>query len=104
MTDSGTVDLLRCTRCGREAEPRDKFCGECGSHLYAWNERWPDLVHPVSSAIDTPLPTPPENVHMMVGSKTPWVEVEGHEGDARYDTYPERSLADWHRDHGYQDS
>jgi len=80
------------------------FCGECGSHLWAWNERWPDLMHPVASAIDTPLPKPSANVHVMLGSKAPWVEVEGKEGDARFDAYPELSLADWHAQHGYEDA
>lgn len=76
-----------------------KFCKRCGSHLWAWNARWPDLVHPVASALDTPLPVPPENVHMMLGSKASWVEVEGKPGDDRFDRYPELSLAEWHRRH-----
>lgn len=79
------------------------FCGECGSHLWAQHEAWPDLVHPVASAIDTPLPVPPAYVHMMVGSKAPWVEIEGREGDACFDEYPGQSLAAWHRAHGYRD-
>ena len=29
----------------------------------------------VASAIDTPLPVPPENVHCLVASKAPWVEI-----------------------------
>lgn len=33
MTDSEAVDLLRCTRCGREAGSEDKFCAECGMFL-----------------------------------------------------------------------
>jgi len=72
------------------------FCGQCGCHLWAHHERWPELLHPVAGAIDTPLPAPPEHVHMMVGSKAPWVAVEGQPGDARFDGYPEKSLADWH--------
>jgi len=58
-------------------------------------------MHPVASAIDTPLPKPPAHVHLMLGSKASWVEVEGKKGDERYDAYPARSLADWHREHGY---
>ena len=69
----------------RDGEPvqsrhQRKFCRECGTHLWAWNERWPELLHPVASAIDTPMPPPAENVHMMVGSKASWVEVEGKPG------------------------
>ena len=33
MTDSESVALLRCSRCGREADPQDKFCAECGMFL-----------------------------------------------------------------------
>ncbi len=33
MIDSGSVDLLRCSRCGREADSQDKFCAECGMFL-----------------------------------------------------------------------
>jgi hydroxyethylthiazole kinase-like uncharacterized protein yjeF len=72
------------------------FCRACGSPLYAIHDRWPDLVHPVASAIDSELAPPPEYVHVMVGSKAPWVEVEGRPGDRQFDAYPEESLADWH--------
>lgn len=83
-----------------ESKHQRKFCGECGSHLWAWNERWPDILHPVASAIDSGLPESPEYVHLMVGSKANWVRVEGKSGDAVYDEYPEQSLADWHKKHG----
>ena len=33
MTETGSHDHLRCTRCGREAAPEDKFCAECGQFL-----------------------------------------------------------------------
>jgi len=90
-------------RRGKRVKSRHErhFCGECGSHLWAFNDHWPDLVHPVASAIDTPLPVPPEHVHLMVGSKASWVVVEGKPGDRVFDEYPEQSLADWHRDHGF---
>lgn len=75
------------------------FCGTCGSHLWAQHDDWPALVHPVAGAIDTPLPSPPSLVHMMLGSKAPWVRVESGDGDACFDSYPAQSLADWHRTH-----
>lgn len=78
------------------------FCRRCGSHLWAFNSHWPELIHPVAGAIDTHLPAPPANVHMMVGSKAPWVRVEGQPDDESYDEYPAKSLADWHRDHGVE--
>jgi hypothetical protein len=76
------------------------FCAHCGSHLWAFDPTWPELEHPVASAIDTPLPTPPSHVHIMLGSKAPWVPVEGTPGDARFDAYPDTSIAEWHDTHG----
>lgn len=78
------------------------FCVRCGSHLWAWHPNWPTLLHPVAGVIDSELPTPPEHVHMMTGldSRASWVAVEGRPGDARFDAYPEESLADWHRSRG----
>ncbi|MCA9628781.1 MAG: GFA family protein [Myxococcales bacterium] len=76
------------------------FCGECGSHLWAFNSRWPELVHPVSSAIDSELPRPPENTHMMLDSKASWVEPSVGPNDRSFAEYPDTSLAQWHADHG----
>ena len=84
-----------------QSEHQRTFCIRCGSHLWALNDRWPDLVHPVASAIDSPLPPPPQHVHMMVGSKAPWVRVEGVADDLRFEEYPEESLAAWHEKHGF---
>ena len=33
MTEPGSIDRLRCSRCGREAAAEDKFCAECGNFL-----------------------------------------------------------------------
>lgn len=82
------------------SEARRYFCAKCGSALWAWDSRWPELVHPHASAIDTPLPIAPENVHIMLGSKASWVEVEGRAQDKRFDAYPDMSLAQWHEEHG----
>ncbi len=79
---------------------RRYFCTQCGSALWIWDPTWPDLVHPHAGAIDTPLPVPPENVHCLVGSKAPWVNVEGGRDDPRHEGYPDASLADWHRQKG----
>jgi hypothetical protein len=85
---------------GRTSPARRHFCGRCGTALWVWDPRWPELVHPHAGAVDTPLPVPPEHVHIMLGSKPDWVEVEGRNGDACFDAYPDQSLADWHRAHG----
>lgn len=82
----------------QSAGQRD-FCGVCGGALWMWDPTWPDLVHPNAGAIDTPLPPPPANVHASLDSKASWVRVEGKEGDERYDTFPDYSLAEWHEKH-----
>jgi hypothetical protein len=83
-----------------ESTARRYFCARCGSALWVWDPTWPELVHPHASAIDTPLPTPPEHVHCLVGSKASWVEVEGRPEDPRFEHYPDVSLAEWHERKG----
>ncbi len=72
------------------------FCRDCGSALWLWDPQWPDLVHPHASAIDTPLPVPPEHTHLMLGSRAAWVEPDIRPGDRTFDGYPDESPADWH--------
>jgi hypothetical protein len=85
---------------GKVSTGHRHFCARCGSALWLWDPTWPELVHPHASAIDTPLPLPPSNVHLMLGSKAPWVAVEGRPGDPHFDEYPDCSLAQWHERHG----
>ncbi len=79
---------------------RRHFCKICGSALWVHDPRWPELVHPFASAIDTTLPVPPETVHIMVASKADWVMAEDGPDHHHYDEYPDESLADWHRRQG----
>ncbi|MCW2306942.1 GFA family protein [Rhodobium gokarnense] len=74
-----------------------RYCTKCGSALWVSDDAWPDLVHPFASAIDTDLPTPPENVHMMLSSKASWVEPQIGPNDQVFDVYPAESIEDWHR-------
>ena len=75
------------------------FCATCGSHLWAFNDEWPDHLHPVASAIDSELPRAPAHVHIMLGSAPSWVPVDGPASDARFDEYPDMSIAAWHDQH-----
>ncbi|OBS08457.1 GFA family protein [Acidihalobacter prosperus] len=85
----------------RRPDPgRRYFCTHCGSALWLWDSRWPELVHPQASAIDTPLPVPPARTHMMLGSRAGWAEPELRPGDLVFDDYPDESLAEWHARHG----
>jgi hypothetical protein len=91
-----------------EAEPHESpakrhFCGLCGSHLWLWDPRWPELVHPLAAAIDTPLPIPPERTHLLLDSKAPWVEVRADPQDKRFDGFPDESIAAWHERLGLAD-
>ncbi len=97
---------LRCTHAvirkpgerPRRSRGERWFCGECGTHLYLLDERWDTGVWPNAAALDTPLPEPPEHVHLMLDHKPDWVPVLG-EGP-RYPEYPELSIAAWHEKHG----
>ena len=72
------------------------FCGLCGSHLWLWDPRWPELVHPLAAALDTDLPVPPERTHLMTESRAAWVEVQAGPRDRVHGEYPEESIAAWH--------
>lgn len=79
------------------------FCTGCGSALWMFDPQWPDLVHPHASAIDTPLPKAPENVHMLLDWKPDWVRVPTGPHDIHLAGFPEQSLEEWHRQHGVLD-
>ena len=79
---------------------RRNFCGICGSALWCEDPRWPDLVHPFASAIDTPLPKTPKATHIMLSSVPDWVYLDRRKKHAHFDCYPDESIEDWHRRHG----
>lgn len=79
---------------------RRHFCLKCGSPLWLWDPRWPELVHPHASAIDTPLPKPPEVVDAYLDSAAPWEDVPRGKGRAHAGQWPTESLREWHQRHG----
>ena len=79
------------------------FCLKCGSALWLWDPRWPELIHPHASAIDTPLPRPPEVVEAALEFAPGWVDVPRGKGHVHCEHWPEESLADWHRRHRIYD-
>lgn len=79
---------------------RRRFCRICGSALWLDDPRWAENVYPFASAIDTPLPVPPEHVHIMLDFAPPWVEVPRGAGEVHFARYPEESILDWHKRHG----
>jgi len=76
------------------------FCSRCGTPLWVFDPRWPELVHPFASAIDTELPVPPSRVHLMLNYKPDWVKPEFGRRDSKFDEDPEFSIEDWHKKHG----
>jgi len=74
-----------------------RFCRLCASALWIYDPRWPELLHPFASAIDTELPRPPERTHLMLASKASWVEIDIGPHDACFDEYPRESIAAWHQ-------
>jgi hypothetical protein len=75
-------------------------CARCASALWLFDPRWPDLVHPFASAIDTDLPRPPAKTHIMLRYKAGWVEPAIGPEDQCFEEYPEESIEEWHRRRG----
>mgnify|MGYP002641361979 CR=1 FL=1 len=85
---------------GEKSPAERNFCSICGSALWAWDPRWPELLHPFASAIDTALPKAPERCHIMLDFKSGWVPVPGGKRDAHFAGYPDQSIHDWHHSRG----
>jgi hypothetical protein len=73
-----------------------RFCARCGSCLWVYDPAYPDLIHPFASAIDSTLPEPPAQDHIMLEFAPSWVEVPDREQDRYFERYPDESLAAWH--------
>ena len=76
------------------------FCLKCGSALWLWDPQWPELIHPHASAIDTPLPKPPEVVEAALEFVANWVDVPSGKGHVHSQKWPAESLEHWHKRHG----
>ena len=85
----------------QEASPGQRhFCRHCATALWLFDPRWPELVHPFASAIDSELPVPPSRVHLMLRYKPSWVVPRIEPGDLCFDEFPEQSIEDWHKSRG----
>ncbi len=82
------------------SEAERSFCSRCASALWLFDPRWPALIHPFASAIDTALPVPAESTHILLESKAPWVVSQVGPKDGRFEDYPAESIEDWHRARG----
>jgi hypothetical protein len=97
------ISVFHAQMDGEESPAERRFCSRCGSALWVWDPRWPELVHPFAGVIDSPLPEAPEVEHMMVGSKASWIRVDARGSEKLHDDYPKQSLEDWHRTRGLLD-
>jgi len=101
VTGRRHLTYYRARMNGGRSDARRHFCKKCGSHLWLWDPSWPELVHPLASAIDTKLPKAPERVHLMLGSKASWVPVATvSRKDKRFKEYPAESIEGWHKKRG----
>ena len=111
LADNGSMKVIgrehvreyRARRNGELSKHRRYFCARCGSHMWAWHEDWSDLVHPLASVIDTPLPRPENFVDIMLDSAAPWVALYEGENIERFPEYPAESIEAWHKRLGVWD-
>ena len=74
---------------GGLSESRRSFCRHCASALWVFDPRWPELLHPFASAIDTKLPKPRRRKHIFLASKATWVDVpKAGRHDLHFAEYP----------------
>lgn len=90
------INVYHAVIDGVESPLERRFCNKCGSALWVYHDKWPDLVHPFASAIDTDLPKPDETVHMMVDFKASWVDIPHGPGHVEFPGYPNKSIEVWH--------
>ena len=79
---------------------RRHFCKHCGTALWVANPSWPDLMHPFASAVDTPLPKPPETRAMMTDYAPQWADLPEWPGVKHQAAYPDRVSRTGHKRHG----
>lgn len=97
------ISVFHAVIDGQESPAERRFCSACGSALWVWDPRWPALIHPFASAIDSALPAAPEQIHILLDSKPDWVRLDAAPGEACHQRYPPQSLEEWHREHGLYD-
>ncbi len=107
VTGRDNLSVYRSARNDRNAYEDDGlspakryFCKNCGSTLWIHGSNWPDFIYPFASAIDTPLPKPPETTHLMLSDKAYWVSLNAAEHDAQFDRYPDAGIESWHKKRG----
>ena len=60
----------------------------------------PDFIYPFASAIDTPLPEPPERVHVFTSEAPAWAGPPSGPRELAVERNTNESIEGWHRRHG----
>jgi hypothetical protein len=101
IADAGTLELtgeLEPTRYEHPVEPIvTTFCPRCGSALLLEIDGFPELVYPFAAAVDTPLPAPPEFIHVRTEERLDWAPRIGSADDPQFKTNTDESMLEWHR-------
>ena len=92
---------FRSNKLGRSrlGSCRRHFCKHCASYLWISDPDWPEWIYPFASAIDTPLPKPPERYHLMLQSAAKWCGIPTGKREQHFSRYPKESIAQWHHRH-----
>ncbi len=77
-----------------------RFCRRCGTALWLFSPEYPEWIYPFASAIDTDLPVPASNVHLMLDFKASWVVPDTGPRDQVFQRYPTESIEAWHKARG----
>lgn len=103
LAQASTLDVEGADALTEYAAPdatRTRFCSRCGSALFLTLDAAPDFVYPFASAIDTPLPEPPERVHVFTAEAPGWARPPSSHDDYATERNTRESIVEWHRRHG----
>jgi hypothetical protein len=75
------------------------FCKHCASCLWIYDPSWPEWVYPFASAIDSKLPKAAERNHILLRYAANWCEIPRGKREHHFASYPDESIADWHKRH-----
>ena len=102
LAQASTLRVIGVEQITEYAAPdatRTRFCSRCGSALYLTLDAAPDFVYPFASAIDTPLPEPPERVHVFTAEAPGWARPASTPSDLPVERNTPESIEAWHRRH-----
>ena len=100
VTGAKWLGVYRARIDGKLSPARRHFCSKCASALWVSDPRWAEHVYPFASAIDTPLPKPPEEVELMLNYAPKWADVPSGRKHTHFREYPRESIAGWHDKRG----